>query len=466
MRRVAIIGCGVAGLSAAVYLEEARRRGEVTYSIYEASGRAGGALRTEYVEGCVVEAGADSFLSSKLAVLEICKQLGIEDKLVASNDAIRKTYVLVNGELVPMPQGMVLMVPTRMLAALTSRLFAVTTKLRIMGEFLGSYAPPPPHEFESVSSFVERHFGREMVTRVAAPLLAGVYGGDAERLGARAVIPRLVELEQQHGSLSRGMLKTRDANPSQPIFTSFTDGMNQFVEAMLQYIDTSRLHLEESVKSAMREEKNWRVISSKRTAEYFDYLILAAPAHSAAVILERQSPQLGDELRRINYASAVTVALAYAGQQIIIPQGFGFLVPRAEKRRTMACTFVHDKFPDRVPGGTKLLRAFFSADQHPELMSMSDDQIVSMAHGELMQIVGIRARPQFARVHRWPRAMPQYDIGHPELVLRISELVEKLGNLSLIGSAYNGIGIPDCVLSGKKAAEEALALAVVRSDNQ
>jgi oxygen-dependent protoporphyrinogen oxidase len=462
VKRIAIIGGGISGLAAAFYLERARRSGaDLQYTLLEGAERLGGVMGTERVDGCLVEAGPDSFLTEKPWAAVLCRDLGIEDQLVGSNDAQRKTFILLKGRLVPIPEGLQFLVPTRILPTLTTPLFSATTKLRMAMEY---FAKPRQIEGdESAAQFVERHFGPEMVERLADPLLAGVYGGEAARLSARAVLPRFLEMQARHGSLSRALLAARkqmsDNGAARPIFTTLRDGMQQLVEAVAAQLDPSALRLGVSVRAVGREQGRWLVLQQDGTAERFDFMVLAVPAYIAGALLRTAHPRLSKLLSEVPYSSSATVALGFdaaafdARRQGKLPQGFGFLVPRSEGKRVLACTFVHNKFPHRAPEDRVLLRVFLGGSRDEAAVALGDDEIMGTVRRELWEILGLGAEPRFTRVYRWPRAMAQYEVGHLERIDEIERLRAELPGLALAGNAYRGIGVPDCVRSGRDAAE-------------
>ncbi len=464
MKRVAIIGGGIAGLSAAFYLEQWRRGGaEFTYVLYEASPRLGGVIRTERTaDGFLVEAGPDSFLSEKPWARELCRELGIEDRLIGSNDATRQTWLWLRGRLHPLPEGLQFLVPTRLLPILTSGLFSWSTKMRIAAEYFQD--PRVTAGDESAATFVERHFGHEMVERLADPLLAGVYGGTAAGLSARAVLPRLVALEEQHGSLARGLLKDKKQPPvgdaREPIFTTLKSGMQELVDAVAARLTPAAVRTGSTVQRVSRENSSWMVHSAPGE-ERFDSVILAAPAYVAAELLADTSAKLSAKLKHIPYSSSVTIALAYDAAQVAargraLPPGFGFLVPRSEGKRMLAGTLVHHKFAGRAPEGGLLLRAFLGGTTDEAALELSDEGVLRVVRQELREILGLDAEPLFALIYRWPRSMAQYEVGHLERVQEIEYLRQGLPGLYLIGNAYGGIGIPDCVRAGKEAAEAVL----------
>jgi oxygen-dependent protoporphyrinogen oxidase len=457
MTRIAIIGGGISGLSAAFTLQQSST---ADYTLYESSPHLGGVLRTEHIDGCIVEAGPDSFITEKPWAADLCRTLGIGDQLIGSNDADRKTYILVHGRLIPMPDGLMFLVPTKILPTGFSPLFSWSTKLRMAQEMFR-----PPHAAngdESVASLVERHYGAEMVDRLADPLLSGVYGGEAANLSVRAVLPRFAEMERTHGSLGRAMLAARKkmprpANkPAPPLFTSLKNGMQQLVETLILCINQKSVLTNTQVQSVQREANGW-TISAGLKSDHFDAVILAVPSRVAAQLLAITSPELSAELAAVGYSSSITVGLGYDRDvRRKLPPGFGFLVPRSENKRLLAATFVHNKFPHRAPDDRALLRCFFAGSNAENIWQLSDETIINIVREELQQIVGLRAAPLFARVYKWKSAMAQYGVGHLERLERIESLRKQLPGLALAGNGYRGIGVPDCIRSGQQAAKELL----------
>ncbi len=462
MKRIAIIGGGISGLSAAYALEEKRRAGvEVEYVLYEASSRFGGVLVTDRVDGCILEAGADSFLTEKPWAIELCKKLGLGDQLIGSNDAERKTYIVVRGKLVEMPDGLMFMVPTKLAPTVLSPLFSWGTKLRMAREWF--HPPQKANGDETVAAFVERHYGAEMVDRLADPLLSGVYGGEASQLSVRAVLPRFAEMEAKHGSLGRAMLAARGAmaRASQgappPLFTSLKDGMQQMVDALLGALDGESLRSGANVQAVSPEAGGW-VVSAGLGSDEFDAVILALPTRVAGALLLRSGKELASELAGIDYSSSVTVALGYDKQvRESLPPGFGFLVPRSEGKRMLAATFVHNKFPHRAPADRAIVRCFLGGARGEQMLALAEEEILRIVREELDQILHLSAEPLFARVFKWRGAMAQYGVGHLERLQRIEALRQKLPGLALAGNGYSGIGVPDCVRSGTTAVEETLS---------
>jgi oxygen-dependent protoporphyrinogen oxidase len=478
--RTAIIGGGIAGLAAAYELEKARKAGaQVEYTLFEARERLGGVLASEIVDGAVLERGPDSFLTEKPAAAELCREVGLGAELTPSNDAERKTYIVVRNRLVPLPDGLMFMVPTKLIPTALTRLFSLQTKIRMGLELL--HPPRPSNHDESVAALVERHFGREAVERLADPLLSGIFGGDATQLSARTVLPRLVEMESEYGSLTRGMLaahrkmrarakaaavgngKKPGGPPApRPIFTAMRGGMSQLVAALTSRIDPASIRLSTPVTALEKTETGWRVEAAGKT-EFYDAVIMALPAWAAGELLGHVDSALGEELSAIPYSSSITVNLIYDETQIgRLPDGFGFLVPVVEGRSMLACTFVHRKFLGRTPHGKAVLRAFLGGMKNEALLAASDETLVASVRRELNEILGEtvfprEAAPEYAQVSRWSRAMAQYAVGHQQRRQRIAGRVATLPGLRLAGNAYDGIGIPDCIRLGRQAAKELIA---------
>jgi oxygen-dependent protoporphyrinogen oxidase len=457
MKRVAIIGGGIAGLSAAFTLEKARRNGTaLEWTLFEKSDRLGGVIRTEYRDGFVLEAGPDSFLTAKPDAAQLCRELGIADQIIPSNDFQRKTYILVKGRLVPIPDGLQFMVPTQILPMITSPLFSLPTKIRMAGEWFSNFRNS--NGDESVAAFVRRHFGQEMVDRVAEPLLAGVYGGNAEHLSLRAVLPRFAEMEGRHGSLVRATLqarKTTSQTQNQPLFSSLKNGMQQLANALIAALPQQYLRLSEPAISLKKASQQWQITTSGGVKE-FDAVLLGIPAPLSAELLHSASPEISQRLAQIGYTSTAAVALAF--DSLPLPKGFGFLVPASERRNLLACTFVHNKFSYRVPEGKVLLRCFFSSARDSNLMQRSEDELRSIARRELKEILNVAAEPKFSCVFRWSHALPQYEIGHLERAAEIEARLSTLPGLHLIGNSLYGVGLPDCIKSGRAGAEKAMGI--------
>ena len=482
-RRIAVLGGGISGLAAAYTLARARQGGApVEEMLIERSDRLGGVIRTEHIEGFVIEGGPDSFLAEKPEAAALARDLGLGSTLLGSNDSERRTYILHRGRLVPLPDGLMMLVPTRMWPMVTTPLLPMGSKLAAVREWFTS--PPPENSGtpsdESVASFVTRHFGRAMLENIADPLLAGVYGGDSGALSVRSVLPRFWQMEQKEGSLTRATLKamrqrrraSSNSAPtnSLPLFMTLKGGLEQLSGALANRLEPSRVHLGRRVQSielspggpggaADSCSRRYQIGCEGHAAYDADAVILALPAHESARLLASLDPALSEQLRTIPYSSSMTISLAFGeGTTRRLPAGFGFLVPRKENRRMLACTFVHAKFQHRTPEGKALLRCFLGGASDPEVLNLGDDEVVTLVRQQLKEILNWAAEPVFCRVHRWPSSMAQYVVGHAETVGKIQTRLEDHPGLFLSGNAYSGIGISDCVRTGRAAAERALKM--------
>ncbi|HEV2135737.1 MAG TPA: protoporphyrinogen oxidase [Terracidiphilus sp.] len=488
--RIAIIGGGIAGMAAAFELEKARAAGaEIEYALFEARERLGGSLASEVVDGAVIERGPDSFLTEKLAAAELCRELGLGSDLIPSNDAARKTYVVIRNRLVALPDGLMFLVPTKLIPTALTPLFSFSTKARMALELLH---PPRPNntDDESVAALVERHYGAEAVDRLADPLLAGIYGGDAAQLSARTVLPRLVEMESKYGSLTRGMLaahremragahsspganghaRPAGQQPQRSLFTALRGGMQQLVDAISARLDPDAIKLSTPAKSIARDPDGWR-IDAGGFVRIYDALVVASPAWAAGELLGQVDAELAAELSGIPYSSSITVNLVYDEARLgPLPEGFGFLVPPSEGRAMLACTFVHRKFLGRTPPGKAVFRAFLGGMKNEALLADPDAALIAVVRRELREILGEKVfgqagDPEHAQVSRWRRAMAQYAVGHKQRMERIAARVAALPNLHLVGNAYDGIGVPDCIRLGRQAARELAAAAAKNPSN-
>ena len=432
MKPVAIIGGGITGLSAAYTLHKAG----IPFAIFEASSRLGGALYTDRVDGCIVEHGADSWVSYETAATELVRELALSDQLLLSNDAERATYIVRDGQLVPVPRGMRLFVPADLDAALVSPLFSAETKDRIRQEL--DFAPYSQDGDISIAAFAERHFGNEMVATLVGPLLAGVYGGDASQLSAQAVIPQMLEAERTRGSLIRAM---QNAPAPSSIFTSLRSGMTSLVERLVAALPKESLHAGTPVRS-IRVGDPWQV-----NDEAFSALLLTTPAHVSARVLQTVDRGLSESLREFTYSDALSVTFIYGRRAVgELPVGFGFLVPKDEHRDILACTFVHQKWPQKVATDKAVLRVFMTSG-----LEYDDASIAAVARKELQHLLGVTATPEHAFIHRWPQAMPQYTVGHMDKMKRLMTLCAE-SRVTLAGNAYRGIGVSHCVRQGQEAA--------------
>ncbi|HEX5410521.1 MAG TPA: protoporphyrinogen oxidase [Terriglobia bacterium] len=470
-RRVAIVGGGISGLTAAYALAQARQRGvPISEFLIEADNRLGGVVRTDHLEGFVLEGGPDSFVSEKPEAAELCRELGLGNSLMGSNDDERNTYILRKGNLVPLPEGLMLLTPTRIRPFLRSPLIPLSTKLMIITEWF--VTPTKSREYdESVATFVRRHFGKAMLENIVDPLLAGVYGGESKSLSVQSVLPRFRDMENQYGSLIRGAKasarQTRKSikryahgeDSANSLFLTLKNGLGDLIKALESRLDASRIHLAQRVVSIEKVDHHWKspyAVRCEGDQVYeTDAIILALPVHACATFFPSLPEELTAAFRAVPYSSAITVNLGFDEHvAAALPPGFGFLVPARERSRLLACTFVHRKFPNRAPQGKALLRCFLGGTRDPEVMNLSNNEIIPLVRQELRKILGLETAPLFSLISRWPSAMAQYTVGHQDRIARIASVLQKYPRLYLAGNAYAGIGISDCIRTGRAAAQQ------------
>jgi oxygen-dependent protoporphyrinogen oxidase len=440
-KRVLIVGGGISGLSAAYYLNKAGIRP----TLIEKAPQLGGVIRTKVEQGCVLEAGPDSFMAAKPWAMDLIREVGLADEVIGSNDHLRVTYILKHGRLVPLPDGLMMMVPTKILPLVGTRLLTWGTKIR-MGLELLRRPPKGPLPDRSVYDFLLDHYGQESIDYLAEPLLAGVYGGDPREMSVNSVLARFVEIETKYGSLTRGVLAAPrpKGSGSGSLFRTLKNGLGQLIDALRPSADV----VHGTVESLERNAAGFRVRANGDWMEA-DQVVVATPAGDAARLLEPWNGNIANLLQSVPYTSSVTMSLGYRKETFDHPlKGFGFLVPKKERKLMAACTWVGNKFNHRVPADKVLLRCFMGGDALKE----TDASLVEAARNELRRIMGLEAKPVFHSIARWPNAMAQYTVGHEKRVQELESILKGAPGLHLAGNAYRGIGLPDCVKMGKEAA--------------
>jgi oxygen-dependent protoporphyrinogen oxidase len=468
--RAVIVGGGIAGLACTHRVATlARERGfAIDLSLLESSGRTGGVISTEHHDGFLVEGGPDCFVSDKPWAIDLCHRLGLEDEIIGTNPALRRSFILSRGRLIPIPEGFQLLAPSRILPFLTSPVLSLPGRLRAALDLV--LPRGPGREDESLASFVRRRFGEEALERLAQPLVAGIYNADPESLSLRATFPRFLEMERRERSVILALLKGRRRSAGErsgvsgarySLFVSLRRGLQTLVDRLAAAIPTGALRLRTravAVERAGQAERSggeprarWQVRTEDGEAVAADAVALALPAGVSAPLLRGADGRLADLLAGIPYGPAAVVSLGYRREDIPHPlDGFGFVSPRSEKRSLLACTFSSVKFAGRAPAGTALLRCFLGA---PGEETADIEELERAARDDLRDILGIAAAPILARVSVHPRSMPRYEVGHLETAGAIEERLARLPGLALAGNGLHGVGIPDCVRSGERAAD-------------
>ncbi len=424
MNPVVIVGGGISGLSTAYYLSKAG----IPAKLIERQPRLGGVLQTEIVDGCVVELGPDSFINAKPWARELIEELGIGDQLIGSNDHLRATYIWRGGRLIKMPEGLTLMVPAKFGPVMRTPLLGWGSKLRMIAEILRR--PVNQQDDRSVAAFVKDHYGQEVLDYLAEPLLAGVYGGDANELSAASVLPKFVDWEAKYGSVSRGAMKDFGKSPS-PLFGTLKGGFGQLISELARRTPVEIIH-----GNVEKIERGYRIRVDGDWIEASQIVVACKP-----------SLVLPDLFPPMTYSSSTVVALLFNRSEVAHRlNGFGFLVPKKERKSIAACTWVGTKFEHRVTSDKVLLRCFVNGNVKDVLP-------------ELREKMGITAAPIFERVVPWPDSMPQYTVGHAQRVELMEAMLKDLPGLHLVGNAYYGIGIPDCIRMAKQVAERIITSA-------
>lgn len=458
MRRVAILGGGVSGLAAALHLIEAReQRGlDLEVTIYERAARTGGCVQTLHDSGYTMELGPDSLLADKPAARNLLRKLHLEDQLVAMLPEYRGSRIVHRGRLRPIPSEFRLFTPTSLPALLKSGIFSPAGIARAaMEPFIPARTGGND---ESLASFVTRRFGREVLDRLAQPLIGGIYSGDPQRLSMQATLPQFLEMERKHGSLVRAMAKAKPGtNGAPPQLMSLRGGLQTIVDALLSRVG-SAIRVSSEVREVSRGSDCWNIVFTDGSAAQADAIVCALPAYAAARVLRGVDAELAGLLERIRYNSIATVNLAYDAAELpALPRTPGFVVPAIEGRRITAATISTQKYPGRSPQDGVLLRAFIGGALQPQLVELADAQLAQIARDEFADLLGITAEPRFAVTRRWLRLLPEYGVGHVSLVASIEQRAAAIGDLALAGSAYHGVGIPDCVGTGEAAGTAMLA---------
>ena len=456
MKRIVIIGGGITGLAAAHRLV---KRGQTEVVLLEAADRVGGVIHTQSRDGFLLERGPDSFISEKPEAIELAREIGLESHLIETNQQHRRSFIVRNGKLRPVPEGFHLLAPAQLWPFITSDIFSWPGKLRMAIDLILPRRNTNGAIDESLASFVRRRLGREALERMAQPMVGGIYTADPERLSLRATMPRFLDIEKEHRSLILGMMRRATLGTSgarYSLFLSFDRGMQLLVDQLAARLPSGTVKLNTSVESVQYDPtlKSWAIKTSQGEEISAGGVCITLPAYPAAQLLRSTNSALADELEAIPYASTATVNLGYKRADIPHPlNGFGFVVPFIENRSIIACTFSSVKFAGRAPEGHALLRAFAGGAMQPEMFELDEEEMIRRVRTDLQDLLGITQLPLFAEVARWKHSMPQYELGHLEKVKRINEHVSNLAGLQLAGNAYSGPGIPDCIRSATSAAD-------------
>jgi len=460
MKKIAIVGGGISALACAVDLKE---KG-FDFTVFEKEDSAVGKLLTEKIGGLTIEGGPDSYLPEKVWSVQLIKKVGLAGEMLCSNDEHKGTFIYSGGRLHPLPEGVMLMVPTMIMPLVRSSLISWPGKIRMGMEL---FVPPrKDRKDESLAEFVTRRLGRECLEKIAEPLVAGIHTSNPDNMSVLATFPRFVEMERKSGSLIKSMVaamkKMPPPNPAGPkmtYFMSLKGGMQDLVEGCVSYVGAERIRTGTAVVSVMKQDNRYRLAFGDGSTADFDAVVLATPSYVTKDLLRCMDEDLCGKLAAIEWSSSATISLAFRKDDIkkSLP-GFGFIVPRVENRRINACTWSSVKWSHRAPDDTQLIRSFVGGGHHEDLVSLGDTELVKIVLEELREMIGLTAEPIFSKVYRWFKGMPKYTVGHLERIAAIDEHMKEHKGLFLIGCSYRGIGMGDCVKSGFDAAAAIAAL--------
>ena len=462
-RRVAIVGGGLSGLSTAAKLH--RLDDSVELALFESGPRVGGVIHTEQVGEFLIDHGADMFAKKPSAAMDFCRELGLEDQLIEPKPSGRGARIVRNGQLVPIPEGFVLMRATQLWPMLCTPLLSLHGKLRFLMERW--IAPAKTDEDESVSSFVQRRMGQEVLDRIVAPLSAGIYTADVTKLSMQTTMQAIAGMEKKYGSLARATAVRRrkgedsvergSTGARYGQFRAFRGGMIELIKGIAQSLPDDSINLNSPVESIRSMGNQW-IVTESGTDHKFDHVVVAVPPKAAVNLLKPTAPLASAQLAKIESASAAIVVLGVSANDIKRPVNtFGFVVPLSEKRRILAGSFASHKFSDRSPEGNVLIRVFIGGAMQPELLEKSDEELVRIAQEELSDLIGLTGDPLVSRVVRWNDAMPQYHVGHGDRVRIIDEEIGRIPGLSFTSNALHGVGIAPVIKQADQVARKVIS---------
>ncbi|MBA3868323.1 MAG: protoporphyrinogen oxidase [Anaerolineae bacterium] len=462
-KQVVIVGGGIAGLSAAWYLQQkAAEQGlNLQYTVLEQSNRWGGKIQTEQIEGFgdapfILEGGPDAILTRKPWALALAHELGLNERILSINQEKSRTFVVNRGKLTPLPDGLQLLVPTKLMPFLKSPLFSLWGKLRVAFDL---FVPRRESERdETLANFVRRRLGVEMLDKLAEPLLSGVYNAEAERQSILATFPQFPALEKRYGSLIKGARATRQPKTpdSTPPFISFETGTHELINSLVSQL-TGDLRLEAGVSAIERTNDNRYIVTLDQGEQLLaEAVIMATPAKVTAPLLTGIAADASAKLDEIRYSSIGAVYLGFHKDNVSHPlDGFGFVVPSSEHRQIDGMTWMTSKWNKRAPSNHVLLRVFFGGPHTRNMMQLSDADLLTAVRAEVQSLLGINTEPVFSHIFRWHEGYPQYDLDHLERVAAIEAALPAA--LYVTGSSYHGIGVPDCIKQGQATAQQVLS---------
>ena len=460
--RISIIGAGISGLSAALRLNCLNKENNsgLEITLFEKSGRAGGNISTKIENGIIIEEGADSFITSKPWGVELCRELGIENQLLSTNDTNRKTYIYFDGKLNELPEGFFLMAPSNLEAFKKSPFFSDEGKKRILEE--QEVESRKDTGDESLESFVLRRFGRELLDKVAQPLIGGIYTGDPSKLSVKAILPEFAAMEEKQGSVIRGVVEKygtseisrKESGARYGLFVSFKEGLSVLINSIICAMPDVKVRFNTGIKTVSKNGDKWSLATDAGEEIESDAVIISGPSYISSGLIQNTDNILSGLLGNISYESSVVINMVFNKHDCPgLPEGFGVVVPHTEKMNIIACSFSSHKFSGRVPDNYEIVRCFLGGAFNPGILKCDDTEITDYALKDLKTLFNIEAGPVKSDIYRYPDSMPQYTIGYLDLLGKIQAQLDNYPTLALSGNAYGGIGIPDSIKSGNDAAQ-------------
>ncbi|KGR79991.1 protoporphyrinogen oxidase [Ureibacillus manganicus] len=455
-KKVAVIGGGITGLTAAFYMQRMADEHNLPLDIIliESSLRLGGKIHTLRKDGFIIERGPESFLDHSNSVRELARELDIEDQMVCNNEG--KTYVAVGNNLYPIPTNFVFGGPLEVSSFITSGIISLSGKIRAAGDLV---LPKTDQEDEPIGDFFRRRFGKEVVENLVEPLLAGTFAGDIDHLSLKAMFPQFSQLEKDYRSLILGMRKSKQSIENKMIgsYQTFQNGLETLIETLEKKLETKRIFKGVKVEKIEKEEEQLKLTLNNMSPIKCDAVILTTPFNATKEILNNNS--LINEMPQMSYSTIATVTMAFKKDQSNIDKkdAMSFFVSRNSDYAITTCTWCNHKWNNVAPEGYDLFRAYIGRVGDEAIVELSDTAIEHTVLHDLKKSIGITGSPEFTVVSRWKESMPQYTVGHEMRMenLRI-DLQEQFPNIRLVGSSYEGISVPDCVTQGKNAAKEML----------
>ncbi len=469
--RVAIIGGGITGLTCAFKLSQSKEfeSGNLHITVLESRPRFGGVIETLYTHGCIIDCGPDSFITNKTFMLDLARQLGIEEQIIGVNKKHRGALIVNQGKFVPLPKGFVMLAPTNLRAFFQSPILSIGGKLRAALDLV--LPRRSDNKEESLAAFVRRRFGQELLDRLAQPMVAGIYVGDADCLSANYTAARFVEMERTAGSVIKALRQEQSAADGSKnegaqssgarysLFASFEQGMAVIVDALIAALDKPNIDLRLSapVQSVSARNSEGRSFAISLTDELIevDQLVITTSAATASALSEQLNAKVSGALKQIPAASSAVATFIFESNQFGRPlDAFGAVVPEVEMKKykinSLAFNFASVKFP-RAPENKVVIRAFLGGINKADLLACDDNKLIEMALSDLRLLLKLTGQPQYQALHRWADSMPQYQLGHEALIKEIeAELTG--GALHLGGAYFSGVGLPDCVANGSDCA--------------